>query len=135
MRSISIATLMVGMLFPSSVEGGRAPELALNRMLFFFCSPLGSLGLCREYVIKSARERSKSADKVFSISELKAEVKGRSISGVKLPPFRASSNFLLTPSTCELDISNYNHLKLTHPCEPLGVKPTELALACKNAKL
>lgn len=47
--------------------------------------------------MKRAKERSKSADRQLSISDLKAFVKRRKPSGVKSSPFRASSSFLVTP--------------------------------------
>lgn len=97
-RSISTAMEELetnSLCFPEEDTDGCGDEF--NRMLLFFCNLLGGLGLCRAYVMKSAKERSRSADRQLSIRDLKAVAKRRKPSGVKSSPFKASSSFFVTP--------------------------------------
>lgn len=97
-RSISIAMEEFetnSLFFPEEDTDGCGDEF--NRILLFFCNLLGGLGLCRAYVMKSANERSRSADRQLSIRDLNALTKRRRPSGVKSSPFKASSSFLVTP--------------------------------------
>mgnify|MGYP007115604707 CR=1 FL=1 len=63
-RSISIATA-TGEAYASDLpaDAGDCSRLVLSQRLLFLCSLVGGFGLWIEYVMKSARDRCKSAEK------------------------------------------------------------------------
>lgn len=78
----------------------------MYRRLFFFWRVAGIFGLWSAYVIDKASDRRRSGEGLLSINERNADKQGWRDSSVSSPPFKVSSNFLLTPGLVSLNNKN-----------------------------